>query len=79
MSVKDMLLLQKSKDMVDSTDEKRLLAELGAGSFQAFEKLYHRYSGKLYNFIMRISAATGIWLKKWCSPPLSVYGRYAEQ
>ena len=22
----------------------------------AFEKLYHRYSGKLYNFIMRISA-----------------------
>ena len=48
MSVKDMLLLQKSKDMVDSTDEKRLLAELGAGSFQAFEKLYHRYSGKLY-------------------------------
>ena len=56
MSVKDMLLLQKSKDMVDSTDEKRLLAELGAGSFQAFEKLYHRYSGKLYNFIMRISA-----------------------
>ena len=43
MSVKDMLLLQKSKDMVDSTDEKRLLAELGAGSFQAFEKLYHRY------------------------------------
>ena len=51
MSVKDMLLLQKSKDMVDSTDEKRLLAELGAGSFQAFEKLYHRYSGKLYNFI----------------------------
>ncbi|MBP8727818.1 MAG: sigma-70 family RNA polymerase sigma factor, partial [Bacteroides sp.] len=42
--------------MVDSTDEKRLLAELGAGSFQAFEKLYHRYSGKLYNFIMRISA-----------------------
>ena len=42
--------------MVDSTDEKRLLAELGAGSFQAFEKLYHRYSGKLYNFIMRISS-----------------------
>ena len=39
MSVKDMLLLQKSKDMVDSTDEKRLLAELGAGSFQAFEAL----------------------------------------
>ena len=23
--------------------------------------------------------ATGIWLKKWCSPPLSVYGRFVEQ
>ena len=46
----------KFQDMVDSTDEKCLLAELGAGSFQAFEKLYHRYSGKLYNFIMRISS-----------------------
>lgn len=42
--------------MVDSTDEKHLLVELKNGSFQAFERIYHRYSGKLYNFIMRISS-----------------------
>ena len=78
MSVKDMLLLQKSKDMVDSTDEKRLLAELGAGSFQAFEKLYHIAVSCITSSCV-FPRATGIWLKKWCSPPLSVYGRYAEQ
>lgn len=50
-------MLHNLKDMVDySTDEKQLLRELSTGSFQAFEKLYHRYSGKLYNFIMRISS-----------------------
>lgn len=42
--------------MVDSTDEKRLIIELREGSFQAFERLYNMYSGKLYNFIMRISS-----------------------
>lgn len=42
--------------MVDSTDEKHLLIELKKGSFRAFEKLYERYSGKLYNFIMRLSS-----------------------
>lgn len=42
--------------MVDSTDEKRLLIELKDGSFQAFERLYNMYSGKLYNFIMRLSS-----------------------
>lgn len=42
--------------MVDITDEKHLLAELKDGSFQAFEKLYYRYSGKLYNFMMRLSS-----------------------
>ena len=41
--------------MVDSINEKRLLTELKNGSFQAFERLYNMYSGKLYNFIMRIS------------------------
>lgn len=42
--------------MVNSTDEKRLLIELKNDSFQAFERLYNMYSGKLYNFIMRISS-----------------------
>lgn len=42
--------------MVDTTDEKHLLIELREGSFRAFERLYHRYSGKLYNFIMRLSS-----------------------
>ena len=36
--------------MVDSTDEKHLLIDLKDGSFQAFERLYNMYSGKLYNF-----------------------------
>lgn len=42
--------------MIDSTAEKRLLIKLKEGSFQAFEKLYTMYSGKLYNFIMRLSS-----------------------
>ena len=42
--------------MVDSTDEKHLLIDLRDGSFQAFERLYNMYSGKLYNFIMRLSS-----------------------
>ena len=42
--------------MVDSINEKRLLTELKNGSFQAFERLYNMYTGKLYNFIMRISS-----------------------
>ena len=42
--------------MVDSINEKRLLTELKNGSFQALERLYNMYSGKLYNFIMRISS-----------------------
>ena len=42
--------------MVDSLNEKRLLTELKNGSFHAFERLYNMYSGKLYNFIMRISS-----------------------
>ena len=42
--------------MVDSINEKRLLTELKNGSFHAFERLYNMYSGKLYNFIIRISS-----------------------
>ena len=42
--------------MVNFTDEKHLLIDLKGGSFQAFERLYNMYSGKLYNFIMRISS-----------------------
>ena len=42
--------------MVDSTDEKHLLIDLKGGSFQAFERLYNMYSGKLYSFIMRLSS-----------------------
>ena len=42
--------------MVDSINEKRLLTELKNGSFHAFERLYNMFSGKLYNFIMRISS-----------------------
>lgn len=42
--------------MIDSTAEKLLLIKLKEGSFQAFEKLYTMYSGKLYNFMMRLSS-----------------------
>lgn len=42
--------------MIDFTAEKLLLIKLKEGSFQAFEKLYTMYSGKLYNFIMRLSS-----------------------
>ena len=42
--------------MIDSIAEKLLLIKLKEGSFQAFEKLYAMYSGKLYNFIMRLSS-----------------------
>ena len=42
--------------MVNFTGEKHLLIDLKDGSFQAFERLYNMYSGKLYNFIMRLSS-----------------------
>jgi RNA polymerase sigma-70 factor (family 1) len=42
--------------MVNFTDEKHLLIDLKDASFQAFERLYNMYSGKLYNFIMRLSS-----------------------
>ena len=42
--------------MVNFTDDNHLLIDLKDGSFQAFERLYNMSSGKLYNFIMRISS-----------------------
>ena len=42
--------------MVATTNEKLLLIKLKENSFWAFEELYNLYSGKLYNFIMRISS-----------------------
>lgn len=48
--------MAKSLNMVDSTAEIKILIELKEGSFQAFERLYIMYSGKLYNFVMRISS-----------------------
>lgn len=42
----------KSKEMSDEVKE---LVALKSGSEKAFESVYNRYSGKLYNFIMTIS------------------------
>src|ERR1035437_7721622 len=36
-------------------DEKEELELLRNASMQSFENLYHRYSGKLYNFVMKVS------------------------
>jgi len=35
--------------------EKEELELLKKGSSPSFESLYHRYSGKLYNFVMKVS------------------------
>ena len=42
--------------MVDSINEKTFINRIKERLFQAFERLYNMYSGKLYNFIMRISS-----------------------
>ncbi|EKU90105.1 RNA polymerase sigma-70 factor [Bacteroides oleiciplenus] len=42
--------------MIENDEINRLLQSLTEGSFPAFEKLYNLYSGKLYNFMMRISS-----------------------
>ncbi|MBD9091276.1 MAG: RNA polymerase sigma-70 factor [Bacteroides oleiciplenus] len=42
--------------MIENDEISRLLQSLTEGSFPAFEKLYNLYSGKLYNFMMRISS-----------------------
>ena len=39
----------------DKENPETLTQELKSGSFQAFEALYKLYSGKLYNFVMKIS------------------------
>lgn len=36
--------------------EKDLLLELQQGSAGAFEELFHRYGGKLYNFVLKLSS-----------------------
>ena len=41
--------------MINANNEINELTDLKNGSFKAFENIYHRYSGKLYNFIMTIS------------------------
>lgn len=42
--------------MIENNEISELLQSLTKGSFPAFEKLYNLYSGKLYNFMMRISS-----------------------
>lgn len=42
--------------MVANENRSELLQLLKEGSFSAFEKLYNLYSGKLYNFMMRLSS-----------------------
>lgn len=42
--------------MIANENRNELLQSLKEGSFSAFEKLYNLYSGKLYNFIMRLSS-----------------------
>lgn len=36
--------------------EKKLLLQLQNGSSEAFEELFHKYGGKLYNFIFKLSS-----------------------
>lgn len=42
--------------MIANDKMSRVLQSLTEGSFSAFEELYHLYSGKLYNFMMRLSS-----------------------
>lgn len=42
--------------MIANDEISEWLQSLTEGSFSAFEKLYNLYSGKLYNFIMRLSS-----------------------
>lgn len=43
--------------MIANENRNELLQSLKEGSFSAFEKLYNLYSGKLYNFMMRLSSS----------------------
>lgn len=40
---------------MDSYNEKHLLQRFNKGSSEAFEELFYLYSGKLYNFMMKLS------------------------
>ena len=40
---------------MNNYNEKHLLQRLNKGSSEAFEELFHLYSGKLYNFVMKLS------------------------
>ncbi len=42
--------------MIANENRSELIQSLKEGSFSAFEKLYNLYSGKLYNFMMRLSS-----------------------
>ena len=72
--------------MIANENRSELLQSLKEGSFSAFEKLYNLYSGKLYNFIMRLSSgnqymaeevvqqtlsACGKCVRKWILPKIS--------
>ena len=41
-----------------------IIIGLKSGSFEAFEKVYKLYSGKLYNFLMKISRGDSYWAEE---------------
>ena len=41
-----------------------IIIGLKSGSFDAFEKIYKLYSGKLYNFVMKISKGDSYWAEE---------------
>lgn len=41
-----------------------IIIGLKSGSFEAFEKVYKLYSGKLYNFVMKISRGDSYWAEE---------------
>lgn len=41
-----------------------IIIDLKSGSFEAFEKVYKLYSGKLYNFVMKISRGDSYWAEE---------------
>ena len=53
------LLLPELKSECDN-----IIVGLKSGSFDAFEKVYKLYSGKLYNFVMRISGGDSYWAEE---------------
>ena len=60
--------------MIANENRSELLQSLKEGSFSAFEKLYNLYSGKLYNFMMRLSSGNQYMaeeVRKWILPKIS--------